>query len=193
MNVSKIGVAAHSKVDTTIRNSLSSIMNRGDDQVTESIFRRLALAFNLPEELMTDRMCSEPINILHYGPGGQYKPHYDVFPEKATSSRFLSALLYFNTLDRNVNGGGTSFPKASLTVDAVKGRLMFFYDLLPDGNLDTFSLHSGDPVKIGDKWAGAAWIWDPFLHRGPADSQEMEKYHTSKVPSLFNRDTGTPK
>jgi hypothetical protein len=38
---------------------------------------------------------------------------------------------------------------------------MFFYDILPDGNLDTYSLHAGDPVKHGDKWAGAVWLWNP--------------------------------
>jgi prolyl 4-hydroxylase len=181
-----LGPSQTPHVDKKFRDSSSSRMGRDDDQITESIFQRLALAFNLPEELMTDKKCSEPINILHYGPSGQFLPHYDVVKDE-TSSRFLSALLYFNTLE---NGGGTSFPKAKLTVNAVKGRLMFFYDLLPDGNLDVYSLHSGDPVTVGEKWAAAAWLWDPFYQRSA--SEEEESYRTSKVPSLFDRVTGKP-
>jgi prolyl 4-hydroxylase len=192
MEISKVvaGPSQTSQVDQKVRDSYSSRMRRDDDQITESIYQRLALAFKLPEELMTDKKCSEPINILHYKASGQFLPHYDVVSNEK-SSRFLSALLYFNTLDKEVNGGGTSFPKAKLTVDAVKGRLMFFYDLLPDGNLDVYSLHSGDPVKKGEKWAAAAWLWDPFYQRG-ASPEEEEKYRTSKVPSLFHSITGKP-
>ena len=64
-------------------------------------------------------------------------------------------------------GGGTSFPKARMLggagtqVDARKGALCFFYDLLEDGNTDVLSLHSGMPVLEGEKWVAPLWIWEP--------------------------------
>jgi hypothetical protein len=110
-------------------------MHRYDDTVADAIFARLALAFKLPDELVTHEKCSEPINILQYERLGEYTPHFDTGAtlSDTASSRFLSAILYLNTVE---SGGGTSFPKSpqadgstGLTVDAKKGRLMFFYGM----------------------------------------------------------------
>ncbi len=57
-----------------------------------------------------------------------------------SESRFVSGLLYFNTPP---GGGTTSFPigfnedgSRHVKVKAIKGNLLFFYDLLEDGNVD---------------------------------------------------------
>ena len=45
-----------------------------------------------------------------------------------------------------------------------KGTAILFYSMLSDGNLDEKSLHSGCPVKEGEKWAANWWFYDPFRY-----------------------------
>jgi prolyl 4-hydroxylase len=73
-------------------------------------------------------------------------------------------------------GGETNFPRAhggpdlpntqgncgsrGLSVQPVKGKVIVFYSLKPDGSGDTYSLHSACPVKEGLKWAANKWVWN---------------------------------
>ena len=48
-------------------------------------------------------------------------------------------------------------------VAPARGKLALFYSLLPNGELDEYSLHGGCPVKAGRKWAANKWLWNkPF-------------------------------
>ena len=64
-----------------------------------------------------------------------------------------------------LEGGATGFPKAAngrgLGVRPAKGSAVLFYNMLPDGNGDDLSLHSGRPIVSGVKWVCNLWIWDP--------------------------------
>src|SRR3546814_12454090 len=73
----------------------------------------------------------EAIQILRYGVGAQYKPHYDYFdpawsgtagPLKCGGQRVASLVMYLNTPER---GGATTFPVMSFEVAAVKGNAVF--------------------------------------------------------------------
>ena len=64
--------------------------------------------------------------------------------------------------------------------------------MLPDGNVDKYSMHAGEPVQLGEKWVGAAWMWEPFLHRGEVLESEDAAYRTAFLPSLFDRVSGEP-
>ena len=68
--------------------------------------------------------------------------------------------------------GETSFPRwlnaetrKTLSVKPEKGKAVLFYMLLPDGNSDDLSQHSGDPVIRGEKWMSNLWVWDPFMSK----------------------------
>ena len=37
---------------------------------------------------------------------------------------------------------------------------MLFYNRLPDGNVDDYSLHAALPVLKGEKWLANFWIWE---------------------------------
>jgi prolyl 4-hydroxylase len=39
-------------------------------------------------------------------------------------------------------------------------QVIIFYSLLPNGNIDEFSLHGGTPVLSGTKWAANKWVWN---------------------------------
>ena len=94
---------------------------------------------------------------MRYEPGQKYLAHMDFEPGER-SQRFLTLLLYIHPAEV---GGGTSFPKAAggrgLRVKPPRGSGVLFYSMLPDGNGDALSLHSGEEVRgceEGGLWAG---------------------------------------
>ena len=164
MQRSTTGNGENTKVES-VRTSLSHRMNRDSYPLADVIYRRLASVIKVPHEMLVHGRNAEPINIVYYQKTQEYTPHYDEGSDGTPHSRFISALLYFNT---PAAGGATSFPKSiakdgteGIRVSAKKGSIVFFYDLLADGNIDEFSLHAGEPVLAGEKWIGAAWIWEP--------------------------------
>eukprot|EP00804_Cyclotella_cryptica_P007319 CCRYP_002562-RB/>CCRYP_002562-RB protein AED:0.10 eAED:0.09 QI:0/0/0/1/0/0/2/0/213 len=69
-----------------------------------------------------------------------------------------------------LEGGETTFPRAITTEfhDGVKvqpqsGKAVLFYNVLPDGNLDDLSQHSGGKVVSGVKYVANIWVWDPII------------------------------
>jgi prolyl 4-hydroxylase len=38
------------------------------------------------------------------------------------------------------------------------GRLLLWYNYLPDGTFDPASMHAGCPVLAGEKWATNIWL-----------------------------------
>ena len=64
--------------------------------------------------------------------------------------------MYLNDV---AGGGGTSFPKLDLEVEAKPGRLVIFHNIEDEAtNLHQRSLHGGMPVGEGEKWACNLWF-----------------------------------
>lgn len=102
----------------------------------------------------------EGMQILHYGPGQEYEPHFDWFdPEQAGfdiitkigGQRVASVVMYLNSPEQ---GGGTAFPDVGLTVTARQGSAVYF--AYEGGDLS--SLHAGLPVLKGEKWIATKWL-----------------------------------
>ena len=112
---------------------------------------------------------AEALQVVRYEVGQTYLPHLD-FEAGSTSSRILTLLLYVSPPE---SGGHTSFPKADggrgLRILPPKGSGLLFYSMLPDGNGDALSLHSGERVVQGSKWVCNLWIWD---HGVPSASEQ---------------------
>lgn len=106
------------------------------------------------------RARSEPLQVVEYQVNQQYQPHLDA-GTNSKRSRFLTLLVVFRPAEA---GGCTSFPRAygrkGLTVCLKAGDAVLFYSLLPDGNIDADSVHSGDLVHRGVKWVGNLWVSD---------------------------------
>jgi prolyl 4-hydroxylase len=118
------------------------------------IEQRLASLLGLPVN------HGEGLQILHYLPGQEYKPHFDWFdPEHpgfsaitaAGGQRIASVVMYLNTPEQ---GGGTAFPELGLTVAARRGTAVYFAYESGDPN----SLHAGLPVTRGEKWIATKWL-----------------------------------
>ena len=114
----------------------------------QAIMRRLAAATGTRVEQ------GEPLNVLHYAPGQEYRAHMDTLPH-VTNQRQVTALLYLNT---GYLGGETCFPEQNLSVAGGGGDMVAFDNTLPDGSPDPRSRHAGAPVRQGAKWAATRWI-----------------------------------
>ncbi len=138
------------------RTSDGMFFQRGETPLIQRIEARIARLLNWPIE------NGEGLQVLHYRPGAEYKPHYDYFdpaePGTATllrrgGQRVATLILYLNTPEE---GGGTVFPDLHLEVAAQRGNAVFFSYDRP--HPDTRSLHGGAPVLAGEKWIATKWL-----------------------------------
>ncbi len=119
-----------------------------EDLVINRINRRLAAASG------TRYQCGEPLHILRYTGGQEYKPHLDAIPGLA-NQREWTALCY---LSDDYAGGETGFPDLGITIRGAPGDVLLFRNLLPDGRSDPRTRHTGLPVTSGAKWLATRWI-----------------------------------
>lgn len=96
----------------------------------------------------------EPLQILRYAAGQQYRLHSDALPGVANQRR-ATAIAYLND---GFTGGETSFPAIGLLVRPVAGDVLVFHNTLPDGTADPRARHAGLPVTRGVKWVATRWI-----------------------------------
>jgi hypothetical protein len=130
-----------------------------EDDVVKSIGQRIADIVGLPLE------HAESMQIIHYGPEQEYRPHFDAFNlsiargQKAAQwggQRLVTALVYLNKVE---GGGATQFPKLGITVPASPGRMVIFHNTTEDiSGPHPLSLHAGMPVDAGEKWAFNLWF-----------------------------------
>ncbi|SFZ79419.1 2OG-Fe(II) oxygenase [Chitinimonas taiwanensis] len=106
----------------------------------------------------------EGLQILRYGVGGEYRPHFDYFPPDDPGSakhiaqggqRVATLVIYLNTV---AEGGATIFPDAGLSVSPRQGSAVYFRYANGQGQLDPLSLHGGAPVEAGEKWIMTKWM-----------------------------------
>jgi len=140
------------------RSSNARLVEPLRDLVVWNIEQRLARYAMLPA------VNGEPITILRYGPGDEYRPHADYYhPDdegahvglRQGGQRIATFLVYLNPVE---SGGSTDFPDAGLTVPPQPGTGLLFFNCLPDGSPDPLSVHAGTPVISGEKWLLSRWI-----------------------------------
>ncbi|MEZ0243056.1 MAG: prolyl hydroxylase family protein [Sphingomonas sp.] len=107
----------------------------------------------------TDATQGEPLQILRYRRGGEYRPHFDAIPGLA-NQRILTMLVWLNT---GFEGGETQFPKVGLTLKGEPGDALLFRNTLPDGSRDPATIHAGLPVTAGEKLIASRWIRERAL------------------------------
>ena len=138
------------------RTSNGMFFQRGENELVARIERRIARLVNWPEE------NGEGLQILQYGPGAEYKPHYDYFDPaepgtptivKRGGQRVGTLVMYLAEPEK---GGGTVFPDVHLEVAPRKGNAVFFSYERPHPS--TRTLHGGQPVLQGEKWIATKWL-----------------------------------
>lgn len=144
------------------RTSDGMFFSRGETPVVQALERRIAQLVRWPV------LNGEGLQVLHYRPGAEYKPHYDYFDpaEPGTPSilkrggqRVATLVIYLN---EPLRGGGTTFPDINLIVAPKRGNAVFFsYDRPHPA---TRTLHGGAPVIEGEKWIATKWLREGEFH-----------------------------
>ncbi|CAL8347520.1 unnamed protein product [Arctogadus glacialis] len=121
----------------------------------------------------------EYLQVVNYGIGGHYEPHFDhatsasspVFKLK-TGNRVATFMIYLSSVEA---GGSTAFIYANFSVPVVKNAALFWWNLHRNGRGDEDTLHAGCPVLVGDKWVANKWIHEhgqEFRRRCALDPEE---------------------
>ena len=138
------------------RTSSGMFFQRSEHALITRIEARIAHLLRWPVE------NGEGLQILHYHPGAEYKPHYDYFDPSAPGTpsilkrggqRVGTLVMYLGAPEK---GGGTVFPDVHLEVAPQRGNAVFFSYERPHPSTKT--LHGGAPVIQGEKWIATKWL-----------------------------------
>ncbi|MDR3415238.1 MAG: 2OG-Fe(II) oxygenase [Nevskia sp.] len=153
-------IDAPTGADVTVdrRSSEGMFFRLRENPFIAQIDERLAVIMNCPAE------SGEGLQVLHYGPGGQYPPHFDfLVPSSPASSRSIARsgqristlIVYLNDV---IEGGETLFPEAGLSVVPRRGNGLYFEYTNSRMQVDLRSAHGGAPVIRGEKWIVTKWM-----------------------------------
>ncbi len=149
--------ATGNSVDHAQRISQGTYFTIGQNKLVKRIEQRISEITNTPV------VNGEGLQILNYVGGGEYRPHFDYFPDneggrihKARGGqRIITVIMYLNNVTA---GGATILPKINLSVYPKKGSALYFSYFNSAGQVDPITLHGGAPVIEGEKWIATKWI-----------------------------------
>ena len=179
-----VDAATGKSIDSLIRTSAGTFLDRGQDRVVTAVEQRIAELTMVPVE------NGEGFQILRYTVGQKYEAHFDYFSDKwnarpeSGGNRVATLLMYLSDVEE---GGETVFPSSprpvhqtgdgwsscaqrGLAVKPRKGDALLFFSLDLKGQLDSASLHAGCPVIKGTKWSATKW-----MHVGCFQCQAAER------------------
>lgn len=144
-----IDAASGRKVPHPVRDSAAATLGPPqEDLVVRALLVRIAAASATPVA------HGEPLNVLRYAPGQQYRAHLDTLPPPH-SQRVRTVIVYLN---EDYEGGETRFEPGGPAVRGRTGDALVFDNVLPDGRVDPAARHAGLPVRAGEKWVATRWI-----------------------------------
>jgi prolyl 4-hydroxylase len=139
------------------RTSQGTHFGRAETPLISRIEQRVAELTGIPVE------NQEPLQILRYGVGAEYEPHFDFFHEenvgeaaqlKRGGQRLATLIMYLNDVEA---GGATIFPRAGVEAKPRKGHAVYFENVTDAGEVNRLTLHGGAPVGKGEKWIATIW------------------------------------
>ncbi|KAI4458947.1 prolyl 4-hydroxylase alpha subunit [Holotrichia oblita] len=92
---------------------------------------------------------AEDLQVVNYGIGGHYEPHYDFAKKEEFGNRIATVLFYMSDV---AQGGTTAFVNLKVAVRPKKGTAVFWYNLHSSGEGDSRTLHAACPILTGSKW-----------------------------------------
>lgn len=96
----------------------------------------------------------EPLQVLRYRPGQQYRPHFDALPA-TENQRIITMIAYLND---GYAGGETHFTSTGAAITSRTGDVLMFRNVQADGRPDPLTQHAGLPVRSGEKFIATRWI-----------------------------------
>ena len=146
-------VVVHPTTGQFIRDPIRSSTNAAfpfvsEDPVLHAINQRIAAATGTTYEQ------GEPLQVLSYEPGQQYKMHSDALAGDP-NQRVATFLVYLNDA---YEGGETIFPDLELRYRGGVGDGLMFRNVQADGSPHPLARHAGLPVTRGRKLLLSKWI-----------------------------------
>ena len=144
-------------VDHVDRTSKGTYFTLGQNALVEKLEARISEITGIPA------LHGEGIQILNYIDGGEYKPHFDYFPDTEGGranmvqggQRIMTIIMYLSDVEA---GGATIFPETNLSIYPKKGSALYFSYFNSLGQVNPLTLHGGAPVISGEKWIATKWI-----------------------------------
>lgn len=143
---------------TQERTSMNAAFARQENAIVTILENRIAQIVNFPIE------NGEGLQVLRYGSGGEYKPHFDFFDTSKAGGlkaievggqRVGTFLTYLSDVE---SGGATRFPSVNFEIRPKAGMALYFANVLLDNQPDSLSLHSSVPVITGTKYIATKWL-----------------------------------
>ncbi|AZG14812.1 MULTISPECIES: 2OG-Fe(II) oxygenase [Cupriavidus] len=140
------------------RSSQGMFFRLAESPLLATIDARVAALMRMPVE------HGEGLQVLHYGPGAQSRPHFDfLMPDNPSNQasiarsgqRVSTMVIYLNDVPE---GGETVFPEIGLSVLPRKGNALYFEYCDDGGQLDGRTLHAAAAVVRGEKWVATKWM-----------------------------------
>lgn len=105
---------------------------------------------------------AEPMNVLRYRLGEEYRPHHDFLSDAETDlarrgQRVRTALIYLND---DFTGGETHFLQPDIKFVGDPGDVIVFDNVDAAGAPDISARHASRPVISGEKWLASIWFRD---------------------------------
>jgi prolyl 4-hydroxylase len=147
------------------RTSDGAYFERGETGLLRRVEARIAELLDWP----VDR--GEGMQVLRYGPGGEYQPHHDFFdPTIPGNARMLQyggqrVATLVTYIASPAHGGVTTFPDVGLEVAPIKGNAVFFS--YGHAHRASLTLHGSEPVIEGEKWVATKWLRERALDPVP--------------------------
>ncbi|KAI4885451.1 hypothetical protein NFI96_014407, partial [Prochilodus magdalenae] len=125
---------------------LISMLSEEYDPVVSRVTQRLSDITGM------DMESADFLEVLNYGIGGEFLPHYDTgeYDRTPEGQRIATIIIYLTSVSI---GGATVFPNVGVSLKPQKGSAVMWYNLLRNGQLDKQTLHAGCPVFQGSKWS----------------------------------------
>ena len=104
---------------------------------------------------------AEPLAVLRYARGEEYRPHRDYLRDPAAlasdapGQRLRTVFVYLSDV---AAGGATDFPLLGVRIAPRRGRVVVFDNIDGDGQPDPDTLHAGMPVEQGRKFLATLWL-----------------------------------
>jgi predicted 2-oxoglutarate/Fe(II)-dependent dioxygenase YbiX len=148
-----VGDGPHQSLRTNKTIPISELASVADNSALQAVHNQMymmLLASTVPyaeRYKIREPFFHEGYSILKYGPGEEYKFHYDSGTEMG---RALSVLVYLNS---EFEGGELEFPNFGIKIKPQPGMLVLFPSNFAYG-------HIARPVTSGTKYALVTWLRD---------------------------------
>ena len=154
-----------SQEHTAFTGSAATLHSGLCDPVVRNLERRIATVFGLTPAQV------EPVSVLRYQGGDLYAPHVDYFDTPRlehnrsigdrAGQRSASFLVYLKAPEA---GGETDYIEIGRKVAGRDRMALCHFNLLPSGQPDPMTLHTGSAVRRGEKWLARTTLREkPFF------------------------------